>query len=334
MLPRPAGLLASMLENKPVSEATLKAIPKNSTIAGATHLDIAGFVAALRSGVAEFDADMAKQADEVIDQANKTVGLDIQKDLLASLGDEWAYYVDPSVAGNGVIGTTVINRLKDPAKAEESLSKLETFVNHFAAEQIKNDKEKVTFAFRHEKIGNATVHFLGLPAVSPAWAVQNGNLYIALYPEVVAAAASHVAEMGDSIAENPAFMELAKKLGEHPVASFQFVDVPRLAPNTYPTWMVISHFAGIGDILGVPAPVMILPPLGKLMPYLSANGQIAWSDAVGVHVHAISSFPGSELLASDPGIFSPAQTGVAISLLLPALNKAREQRNTLKAPAI
>ncbi|HZK81772.1 MAG TPA: DUF3352 domain-containing protein, partial [Humisphaera sp.] len=261
------GLVASMLEGQEISPEILAAIPKNVTMAGATHFDLAGSVVALRRAVAAFDAGTATQIDQALEQINQAIGLDIEKDLLRSLGDEWAYYVDPSVAGNGIVGATLVNRLRSPAKAEASLDKLEKFINALVESQLAAEKPKMSIAFRQAKFDQTKVHYLGLPLLEPAWAIADGNLYIALYPEVVAAAANHVSAKGNSIVDNPDFISLRHRLGEHHASSFGFTDLPRLVPDTYSSWIVISHLAGAGDLFGVPAPAVILPSLGKLMPH-------------------------------------------------------------------
>ncbi|HWE04904.1 MAG TPA: DUF3352 domain-containing protein [Tepidisphaeraceae bacterium] len=332
--PRPRkGLVGSMLDGPPISKEMLAVIPKNATMAGATHFDAAAFVDVIRRAVTVFDAGAATQIDQAMEQVNAAVGLDIQKDLLATLGDEWGYYVDPAVAGNGIVGATLVNRLKNPDKAAASIEKLEKFINTLAEQQLSHQKPPIIVAFRKTTIDQTTVHYLALPLFEPAWAVADGNLYVGLYPEVVVAAAKHVSAKGESIADNPAYIELRRRLGDHPASTFEFMDLPRLVPNTYSTWIVISHLAGAGDLLGVPGPAVILPSLGKLAPRLSAAGEIIWTDADGLHLSALSPFPGSEILASDPMSMSPAQVPLMISILLPALNKARQQAQQIKSAA-
>ena len=177
-------------------------------MAGVTHFDLAGLVVALRRAVAAFDAGTATQIDQALEQISQAIGLDIERDLLRSLGDEWAYYVDPSVAGNGIADATLVNRLRSPAKAEGSLDKLEKFINALVESQLAGEKPKMSIAFRQAKFDQTTVHYLGLPLLEPAWAVADGNLYIALYPEVVATAAKHVSAKGQSIVDNPDFVNL------------------------------------------------------------------------------------------------------------------------------
>jgi prepilin-type processing-associated H-X9-DG protein len=161
--------------------------------------------------------------------------------------------------------------------------------------------------------------------------VQNGNLYLALYPQVVSAAAAHVSGKGKSILENPAFVAMRKRLGDASADSIQFVDLQKITPDSYSSWVAISRLDGFGDVFGVQAPPMLLPSLGRLMPYLSPAGQVTWTDAAGAHLRGISPFPGSEALGADPGSMGVGQEAMLISILLPALNKAREQARRVQS---
>ena len=78
-------------------------------------------------------------------------------------------------------------------------------------------------------------------------------------------------------------------------------------------------------MFGVPSPIQILPPMNKLATHLSAAGQITWTDADGLHVSGLTPFPGADVFGSDPMSMSGAQLPLLISIMLPAMSKAREQ---------
>ncbi|HZL34837.1 MAG TPA: DUF3352 domain-containing protein [Tepidisphaeraceae bacterium] len=324
------GLIGSLLEAKPLTDDILKTIPQSSTLAGAGHFDLNGFVTTLRTAVASLDPDTARQVDQAFGQVNQLIGMDVQKDLLANFGDEWAYYTDPATAGVGMMGLTLVNRPADAAKLEAALTRLENLANQMSAQHMKQGQDPM-LRIRQVKMAGATIHFLGSPAISPAWTIQDGNLYAGLYPEAVAAAVAQGGGNGHSILDNRAFVAIRQHLGAKSATSVQFMDLPKLAPYTYPGWQMMSRLAGLGDLFGVPAPVMILPPLKELMPHLSAAGQAAWGEADGLHMRSVSPFPGSEALGTDPDAMSVGQEAMAISVLLPALNSARDRANRVKS---
>jgi prepilin-type processing-associated H-X9-DG protein len=196
---------------------------------------------------------------------------------------------------------------------------------------MQNEKEKVSLGFRETTVGGLTVHYLAVPIVSPAWAVKDGNLYMSLYPQVTAAAADHVAQKGKTLLDNQAFVAMRSRLAGGSPSSVQFVDLPQLAPNSYGVWVAISRVSGFADLFGVQSPPMLLPALSKVMPLLSPSGQVAWVDAQGAHLRAIEPFPGSQLLAGDPTAMGPAAPAMMVSIMLPALNRAREQANRVKS---
>lgn len=329
--PAPRTGLLAMLEAKPLSNEILGAIPSTATVAAAGHFDLAGLLGMIREGLGKVEPMLQQQFDAAIDQGSKQIQMDIIQDVLAPLGSEWAFYLDPTVGGNGLLGFTIVNRLNDAAKMDQSLGKLETTANNIIAGLLR--REKVKIAFKQTKVGDTTIHYLAVPLITPSWAIRDGNLYFALYPQVVSSAADHVASKGKSIVSNPDYAKLMKQLGQENPTGVSFFDLPKTAPDAYQTWLLVTRlYLGFGDIFGVDSPPMLLPPLGKILPTLSPAGEVSWVDAEGWHSKAISPFPGSVALAGggSMGGASVAQAGVMMRIMLPSLNRARETANRVK----
>src|SRR5207248_521920 len=83
--------------------------------------DLAKLLADIRSAIAKVDPAAPQKMDQGLDQFRGMTGLDLQNDVLAPLGEQWAIYTDPNIAGPISFGAVVINSLRDPAKAERSL---------------------------------------------------------------------------------------------------------------------------------------------------------------------------------------------------------------------
>jgi prepilin-type processing-associated H-X9-DG protein len=323
------GLLAG-LDAKPVSDDALRVIPASATLAGVARADLAGLFDGIRTAVHQLDDKGGREMENGIKQLNDLLGLDIRQDVLGALGDEWAYYVAPEITGRGPLGIVVVNRLTDPAKAQAASDKLKVLANAAIANENKDPNVHITF--KQTKVGDVTVHYLAVPFFTPSWAIEGGNLYLGLYPQLVAQAASHSVTGGKSILDNPGFVAMRKRLGDHKPVSLRFYDLPKSAPTSYQVWLMLSSFAKFGDVIGVDTPAMLLPPLGTLTQHLGVAGSLSWVDDAGWHFRAVSPFPGSVTMTSETaGLMDVQSQALLISILLPSLNRSREQANRIKS---
>ena len=328
--PEPRSGLLKLAGNKPLGDEILAAIPQTVTTAGAGRFDLAELFDLIHHTAGDVHPDALRQLDGLLAGLSSDSGVDLRKDLLASLGDEWAYFADPMIGGRGLASLTMVNHLKDPEKFEQSLEKMEDY----ALKQIQKqagDQMPVRVAFETTKVDGMTIHYLAVPLVAPSWLVSDGNLYVSLFPQVAAGAARHASQHGPSIAQNAGFVAVRARLGQKNPSSFTFVDLPRTAPDAYGAWLFVSRLAGFGDVFGIKSPPMIMPELSKLMSHLSPAGSVNWVDAEGFHAKSIEPFPGSTLVASDPSTLALYSAPTMISVLLPALNRAREQANRVKS---
>jgi prepilin-type processing-associated H-X9-DG protein len=323
--------IATLFSGKPLGDDILKTIPPNATLAAAGHLDLANIFDQVRSGAGKVDPNAQQQLEQGIQFVNQILNMDVHDDLLAPLGDTWALYADPNVGGNGLLGLTVVNKLNDPAKAEQGLTKFENSVNNLVRARLNGSKFTVQIA--RTKVEDLTIHYIAVPIVTPAWTIRNGNLYFALYPQVVASAA-HATDGGKTLLDNPSFAAVRKRLGnEKTASSVQFLDLPKTVGDGYQMWLFMSRaYLGFADMFGVQSPPMVIPRLDRLTPQLAPAGSVAWSDDAGWHAQSVSPFPGSTILASggSMGAVTAAQSGLVISILLPSLNRARETANRVK----
>jgi prepilin-type processing-associated H-X9-DG protein len=332
-----AGLLAAF-DAAPVSADLLKAIPADATFAVSVRFDPAAMITAIRTAAGQIDP----QAQRVVDQALGAVQLAIARnpmtDILQPLGHDWAMYCAPSVSGNGILGMVAINKLDDPAKAGSALPTAWINLSNWGAIMLNRARAEVQITGRMTEIDGMKVYYAGTPIVAPGWTIRDGYLYMGLFPQSVAAGARAMSRAsGKSIADNPAYQAVQKRLGATAPMSFSFYDLPVTATQgaSYQQLMVLIRYGGFGDLFGVPLPEPLLPPLDVLQQHLSPAGSVGWLDDAGYHVKSIEPFPGSKLL-SEPGMISngaPATGGMLVAILLPSLNRARETANRVKCAA-
>jgi prepilin-type processing-associated H-X9-DG protein len=232
-------------------------------------------------------------------------------------------YSDPTVGGSYSLATVLINKLDDPAKAQQSFTQLERSLTGLASAMMA--RERMALSVREFKDGDLTIHYLATPVVRPAWAIKDGVLYAGLYPQIVSAAVQQ-AGSGKSILQNESFLAIRKRLGEQNATAIRYVDLPHTAPAVYAALLLITSYSGFGDLFGVPTPAMLVPPLNDLVAQLAPAGAISWVDEKGWHSHGVSPFPGGTLLSSDPTL-NVATPALMVSILLPSLNRARETAN-------
>ena len=328
--PEPRSGLLKLANGKPLGEEILAAIPKTATMAGAGRLEGSALYDILLKTASDAEPEAAKQFERFIAQIRQDSSVDLRADLLQSLGDEWAYYADPTIGGRGLASFTLVNRLKNPEKFEHSMAKIEDYALKQAQKEAGADVP-VKIGFETVNVDGMTIHYLAVPLVAPSWVVQDGNLYVSLFPQVAAGAARHVAQKDPSIMKNEGVIALRQRLGQPNPASFTFMDLPKTAPDAYGAWLFVSRLAGIGDLFGVKSPPLIMPELNKLQQHLAPAGSVGWADADGFHMRSIEPFPGSTMVASDPAISALYLEPAMVATLLPALNRAREQANRVKS---
>ena len=323
-----AGLLAMMAPD-PVTDDIFKVVPQSAAMVSVARADLSGVIAHLRTGLGEFNPDFAERFDAIKQQFTAMLGVDVDVELLQALGPQWAVYTDRNVAGAGVLGIVLVNPLRDADAVERSLTTLGQLATTMVAQKMQG--EEFAIAIRQTHVGDMTIHYVATPAVAPAWGIKDGNLYVGLYPQVVAAAAQYVADGGPNLLANPDFRAMRERLGDVPASSVSFVDLPQTAPQGYQMVMLMSRlYLGLADMAGAPAPPMLLPTLPQLMPHLGPAGSISWVDDQGYHVRAISPFPGSQVLGTQnsQGV---AQVPMLVGIMLPALSAARRTAKQMQS---
>jgi len=317
-----------LLNAPPLDDDLLSLVPQSANRVIAGQIDLGGIVQAIRNAIQQFDPETAQQFDQFFAQANAMLGVDLQKDLLDPLGNQWLLYTDRAVGGPGLLGMVVVNKLKDAAKVDAALTAISSRANTFIAQGM--NQPEITLEFRQTTIDGNNIHYFAIPFVTPGWAVKDGNLYVGLYPQVIASAITFAQSKGPSILQNPQYLALQHRLGDHKAAALSYFDLPAMAGDGYGDLLLLSRmYLGAADMFGAQTPPMVLPPLDKVLPELSASESIEWSDDAGAHTKDISPFPGSQALVggSPPSV---GQDALLASILLPSLNRARETANRVK----
>ncbi len=294
--PAPRDGLLKLLDSKPLSDDALKIIPKSATNLTTLRFDPAELLQHLRAGLDRIDPTARRTFEQVLGAGNLMLGVNIEQNLLAPLGDTWMVYRAPDIAGGGELATVLACPLDDPQKAAPALAAVDRLVNTLLAGQLR--RSGLTVKIREVQQGDLTIHYAATPLISPSWLVDKGVLYMGLYPESVAAAATFARSGAPSILENESFQAVRKSFLQKQLRSVDFADLPKTASDVYALMLLGERaYMGFADLFGLDAPALVLPPMDRLRPILTPAGGVTWTDDAGWHLQSRGPFPESSNFA-------------------------------------
>jgi hypothetical protein len=125
--------------------------------------------------------DDVPKVKELVRQGNEFLGIDIRKDLLGSLGSQFAYYTSPA-DGPFTLGQTVLFKVKDADKLQDALEQIIQSIGAAVGKQVRIKKRD----YQGVKIREVYVKAEGFIFV-PSYAVYKDWLAIGWYPQAVQA---------------------------------------------------------------------------------------------------------------------------------------------------
>lgn len=319
--PAPRTGIVAVADGKPLDKQLLRVVPRSSNFVAAGRFDPAKLIAQLRVVASEVDPQFGQFFDQGMGAASVAIGRNLETDILEPLGEHWVAFTAPEVAGNSFLGTVVVNKLDDPAKAQQGFTALSLFISNSANTALRQNRAPIEVPGRTVMYGNIRVWTVALPVVSPSWAIDGEYMFFGLYPQAVVGAINHVRAAGPSVLDNPAFAQVMDQLGNREVDGLTFTNLPAFAPDGYTGLLVLSRLIlGIGDLFGVPAPEPVVPLFATFEKHITPIGSISWSDDSGFYFRATSPFPGASLLnvgslQAVSGLFS------AFGAVAPALGR-------------
>jgi hypothetical protein len=258
----------------------------------------------IRQSAPEEMADFEKS----LAAAKAEIGVDIEKDLIATLGNEWINYRGPT----GTHPFVLVHKLKDAATFSKTLEILAEKVNAAAGGK-----------FQVEKLDAGTMEVTGirLPQITIAWTVR-GDYFYASTLEGITSAVEQVEKKGDPITLNPDFVKVLAALPQQKWMSLTYSEPATLYPGLYGAAMGLS---AVARMRGLDLPGDLLPNPDRVAPFMPPGGSVSWMDADGLHMMGRSAFPGAGIVSGE--VSAPMAVGVAAmgtAILLPSLAKSRE----------
>lgn len=327
--PAPRSGLAALLDAQPVSDEILRAIPQSAEWVTIRRLDLAKLHDEIRSAMEAGMADGGALFDKVMGGATMGLGANPKTTLFDPLGDEWAIYIAPQVAGDSLLGGVLLNRVGDAARVQRGLSAIAIAATNIATTQTPSE---IRFQVGYHQHNGTRISYLATPVIAPAWAVKNNLLVMGFYPQTVAAALDELDADG-SLLDNEAFQALRQTFGDRQITAISFVDLAKTAEKAYsPLLMWAQLYTGGADLFIEDMPPLLVPAFQHLRPHLSPIGRVAWVDEQGWHAQTVAPFPLADLLSGDASQIIQ-QYPLAASVMVPPLMRARQRADEIRSVA-
>ncbi|MCD4825158.1 MAG: DUF3352 domain-containing protein [Phycisphaerae bacterium] len=294
--PVPHQGLLMPFAGKPLTDADLAAVPADADFVLAGNVSPKAFFAELRRVVGQINPRSGKMITGVLAGMDKTLGMSIEKDLLAALGDTWVLSSATSQGGT-LTGTILTLELADEEKAAAALAKIEKFI------ELQAGRNASLEIFKSGKTDIRYLRFTGgRPGagmfVLPAWAIHKKRLYIALWPQVIASALENKTAPLTTAA---AFKKTRAHVSANASGLF-YLNTPEVLKKVYPLYLVggtgLSNAAGqalareFGGNIGLDKISFPLPDsLQGLIKYAMPDISSVSSDAKGITFEGYGSTP-------------------------------------------
>jgi type II secretory pathway pseudopilin PulG len=310
----PAGLLGLVAE-KPLTAADLRPIPRDATIGLAARIDAAGVLDAVQSIVAKIEPRAGEELSRELKRIADHMGIDLREDLLKPLGDVWCLYNAPSEGGLVITGLTLVVPVRDA----ERLAKTHARLLDQAQEALRRDdprSRRGASIVQSEVAGRKMWHLLARDEdfpLAPAWCLTDKELIVALFPQNVKAYLTRGADYR-SLAEAKGVADALE--GENGPAKLAYQDTAALFEMVYPLLQIgAKYLVAEAAREGLELDLASLPSAASIRRHLRPGVTMVRRTPAGIEVSARQTLPGGSVGASAP---------LAIALLLPAVQSARE----------
>ncbi|MCH7813110.1 MAG: hypothetical protein IID40_03725 [Planctomycetes bacterium] len=322
----PAGLLA-IGSNEPLTKADLALIPKEPYWATIFSLNPGQIYADVLGLLERVDSRSHNEVRGTIAEAEEGLGLRIDRDLLDLIGPKITLYDAPANGGLWFTGTTLIVESTDAERLRGSIGKLLEVV----AREVNDEEGRQRLGKPHLALGSTTyrdrtiefVNLSGVPMpIAPAWAVADGRLIVALYPQMVQAALDRMAgdTTGDTLADNADFAAARKVLGGIG-STVTYLNTRRAAQQLYALALPLAQVgAAMAQGVGVDIDVAGFPTQQALTRHLFGHVATTQHTDQGILFASYGPLPfGVGSIGEGVG----ATSALTISVLLPSLSRAR-----------
>ncbi|MEE8103945.1 MAG: DUF3352 domain-containing protein [Planctomycetota bacterium] len=293
---REPGGVWDLWKTYPIRHRFLKFAPEDALLYGGESVDLTEYFANFQKMMpAEVQEEMHLQ--ELWRVLDEIAGVDVQADVLGSIGREWGWYVSAPPGGGLIPDVLLFCEVKERARLETALNTMMQRVTRWA------EKNEAHARVRETIYRTARIRYLELftdwepVGVAPAWSFGTDYLVMSLYPHSI----KNAWVKKPSLGENEAFRSLMRHVPKG-AGSVSYVDLRRLFGWAYNTLVPLAQ-AMQGFVnkeaakVGLRLNLEDLPPAEPILKHLGGAVFYSVSNDDGVRFGYVSDF-GASLVAA------------------------------------
>jgi len=307
-------------------------IPEDAVRVSAIQISIGSLLETIETAI---EASGEEEYAQFTDQ----LGVDLLHDVLGNLGDRLISYQSESTGGGGLLSLVVLVELQDAQAFGEAHAKIVDRLNTLAEENI--DGYARVQQWDTDGVDAYSITAPGLPIpIEPSWAMSEGTLIVALSPGALEQAVAQVhSHSGQSIVDNRSFKSaVLSRMPKGRAHAISYYDAARLTKKGYGlTTMLSIALANAARSPKHPERVLgsIMPDFTSFTKDVAPSSTVSWWDGDDFRTHYIGDESSLVQLSVGFGAISDVQGVIvpafAAGILLPALGKAQERANELRA---
>ncbi len=240
----------------------------------------------LMEALQEINPSAAERVQAALAQLERQTQLDLHHELLGALGETWTIACAPSWGGYPT-GSLAMFTVNDSARLSTALEKIDS------ALQVLSDAPDAPLKLLATRTGQADIRYLRLrrSPIAPAWALHEGTLYVAAWPQVIVSGIETAQQPG--LAGSAEFRRIRSRLSSKPCV-LEYLDLAAIIRHSYPLLLMAWTSAASSDLADLVGPLSRpdrLPALATLERYIWPSVAVVSSDPEGITFESYGSLP-------------------------------------------
>jgi hypothetical protein len=288
--------LVPLLVTKPVSHAALDMAPSTAFYFTESSAPLSTLVPKVREIVGKIDPDALRQMEEVLTKVRDSIGVDLEKDVLAGLADEMALYMAVPETGGLYPELALSFKVKDPAAFEGVMERTVQGIAGAVAEG-----ERVTVTPRTIEYRGKRLHVVDLGSkrrkmvpFAPTWAILGDRLVMTMVPHAMKEIVLRT-ELGNPSGGLKAQEDVQSLLRTAPENStgWVYVDLQAAMNLLYDTGVPLLQTIAKPEVMKIPVRLdwAQLPPARVMRPYFRSFAEYVTGDEAGLRVQIRGPLP-------------------------------------------